>query len=161
MGRHRKVHKLLKQWNKQARGAAAWHAPLRIGAIAAVLLGAATWPLTASAQPQPQPPRGSVAEFLDRAEPLMAMGPLALAHPDADRLKAQVIDAARRYKSRNDAQKRAGHARTSCPPDAGDLDPQDWLRHLRSISAPKRRTTNLTTAFEQFMDKRFPCPAVR
>lgn len=106
-------------------------------------------------------PRGSVAEFLIRAEPLIPLGAFAMAHPMAHQLRGEVIEIARRYKSRNDAQKKAGLPRTSCPPESGDLDPQLWLRHLRSIPAAKHASTSLATAFEQLMEKRFPCPAPR
>lgn len=141
---------------KNEGGAAIRFAPLRRSSYAAALmLVAAFGAPSASAQA----PRGSVAEFLARAEPLIAMGPMALTHPDAPRLKADVLDAARRYKSRNDAQKKAGQTRRSCPPDSGDMQPQEWLRHLRSIPAAKRRSTSLTMAFEQLMEKRFPCPS--
>lgn len=87
----------------------------------------------------------------------MPLGPLAMAAPDAHRLKAEVIDAARRYKSRNDAQRKSGKPRRSCPPESGDMDPQIWLAHLRSYPAPRRPQLSIHLAFEHYMEKRFPC----
>lgn len=113
----------------------------------------------ASGQGTPPAPRGSVAHFLARAEPLMRLGPLALASPEASRLKAEVVHIARLYKSRNDAQRRGGQPRKSCPPASGDMEPEQWLDHLRSYPAPSRAYISLSTAFEQLMEKHFPCPA--
>jgi hypothetical protein len=104
-------------------------------------------------------PSGSVAHFLARAEPLMRLGPLALASPEAGRLKAEVIHVARLYKSRNDAQRRSGQPRKSCPPPSGEMEPDQWLDHLRSYPAPMRAHISLSTAFEHLMEKHFPCPA--
>jgi hypothetical protein len=101
----------------------------------------------------------NVADFLDRAEPLMRLGPLGLAHPDASKLTAQVVQAARTFKSRNDAQKRANIVRKSCPPESGDLSPETWIAHLRSYPAAMRPRIPLSAAFEHLMEKQFPCPA--
>lgn len=103
-------------------------------------------------------PSGSVAHFLARAEPLMRLGPLALASPEASRLKAEVIHVARLYKSRNDAMRRSGEPRKSCPPASGDMEPDQWLDHLRSYPVQMRPHIRLSTAFEQLMEKHFPCP---
>src|SRR5690606_9975708 len=47
----------------------------------------------------------SVAAFLARANAVTRLGPLAMATPDAYRLKNEVIATARRYKARIDAQR--------------------------------------------------------
>lgn len=99
----------------------------------------------------------SVAAFLARAGVLERLGPLALAAPDAQLLKGEVIGAGKRYKARIDADRRAGRPTTSCPPESGTLTPDEWLAHLRSYPVGVRRTTSIYTAFDGLMRKRYPC----
>jgi hypothetical protein len=100
----------------------------------------------------------SVAAFLTRADALAPLGPLALATPQGNQLKAEVIAAGKRYKARIDADRRAGRKTTSCPPDAGTLTPDQWLTHLRSYPAPARKAISINAAFDALMKKRYPCP---
>src|SRR3546814_1237341 len=67
----------------------------------------------------------SVAAFLAHANAVTRLGPLAMATPEAYRLKNEVIATARRYKARIDAQRRAGRKTTSCPPESGTLTPEE------------------------------------
>lgn len=101
----------------------------------------------------------SVAAFLARAASLERLGPLALATPQGNRLKSEVIAAGKRYKARIDAQRKAGRKTTSCPPEMGTLTPDQWLAHLRSYPAAARRSVSINTAFDALMKKRYPCPA--
>ncbi|KTE17808.1 hypothetical protein ATE71_01555 [Sphingopyxis sp. H115] len=101
----------------------------------------------------------SVAAFLARAASLERLGPLALATPQGNRLKSEVIAAGKRYKARIDAQRKAGRKTTSCPPETGTLTPDQWLAHLRSYPAAARRSVSINTAFDALMKKRYPCPA--
>ncbi|SKB43799.1 hypothetical protein SAMN06295937_100616 [Sphingopyxis flava] len=101
----------------------------------------------------------SVAAFLARSDAILRLGPLAMATPEASRLKGEVIAAARRYKARVDAERRAGRKTTSCPPETGTLTPQQWLAHLRSYPAPRRPSVSIYSAFDALMKKRYPCPA--
>ncbi|PZQ22442.1 MAG: hypothetical protein DI569_08280 [Sphingopyxis macrogoltabida] len=101
----------------------------------------------------------SVAAFLARADSLMRLGPLALAMPEADRLKGEVIAAGKRYQARNDADRRAGRKTTSCPPRTGTLTPEEWLAHLRTYPVHVRKSTSIHVAFDGLMRKRYPCPA--
>lgn len=101
----------------------------------------------------------SVAAFLARADAVMRFGPLALATPEAHRLKGEVVATAKRYKARIDAARRAGRRTTSCPPESGTLTPQEWLAHLRSYPARVRPKLSLRAAFDALMKKRYPCPA--
>ena len=101
----------------------------------------------------------SVSAFLTRADSISRLGPLALATPEGNRLKGEVVAAAKRYKARIDAQRRAGVRTTSCPPETGSMEPDEWLSHLRSYPAPARRTVSVYTAFDALMKKRYPCPA--
>ncbi|WP_428629079.1 hypothetical protein [Sphingopyxis sp.] len=101
----------------------------------------------------------SVAAFLSRADALAPLGPLALATPQGNQLKGEVVAAGKRYKTRIDADRRAGRKTTSCPPDSGTLTPDQWLAHLRSYPAAVRRTVSVNAAFESLMKKRYPCPA--
>ena len=101
----------------------------------------------------------SVAAFLQRASLLERLGPLAIATPDAQLLKSEVIAAGRRYKARIDADRKAGRKTTSCPPESGTLTPEQWLAHLRSYPAGARPKISINSAFDGLMRKRYPCPA--
>src|SRR3546814_14010775 len=81
----------------------------------------------------------SVAAFLARANAVTRLGPLAMATPEAYRLKNEVIATARRYKARIDDQQRAGRKTTSCPPESGTLTPEEWLAHTHGYPARKIR----------------------
>ncbi|UNU42653.1 hypothetical protein EAO27_07995 [Sphingopyxis sp. YF1] len=100
----------------------------------------------------------SVAGFLARADSIMRLGPLAMATPEAARLKNEVIAAGKRYKARHDADRKAGRRTTSCPPETGSLTPEQWLAHLRSYPPAIRPKISLTAAFDGLMRKRYPCP---
>ncbi|MBA4752704.1 MAG: hypothetical protein H2055_10830 [Sphingopyxis sp.] len=101
----------------------------------------------------------SVAAFLARAASLERLGPLALATPQGNQLKDEVVAAGRRYKARIDADRRAGRKTTSCPPESGSLSPDQWLAHLRSYPVSARRSVSVYAAFDALMKKRYPCPA--
>lgn len=101
----------------------------------------------------------SVAAFLARAASLERLGPLALATPQGNQLKGEVVAAGKRYKARIDAQRKAGLKTTSCPPESGTLTPEQWLAHLRSYPVPVRKSISVYSAFDTLMKKRYPCPA--
>jgi len=101
----------------------------------------------------------SVAAFLARANAVTRLGPLAMATPEAYRLKNEVIATARRYKARIDTQRRAGRKTTSCPPESGTLTPEEWLAHLNGYPARVRGKVSIYAAFDALMKKRYPCPA--
>ena len=100
----------------------------------------------------------SVAAFLARAASLERLGPLALATPQGNQLKGEVVAAGKRYKTRIDAERRAGRKTTSCPPESGSLSPDQWLAHLRSYPVPARKSVSVYSAFDALMKKRYPCP---
>ncbi|ALH80869.1 hypothetical protein [Sphingopyxis macrogoltabida] len=99
----------------------------------------------------------NIAAFLARADAVSRLGPLALATPEGNRLKGEVIAAGKRYKARIDAQRKAGLRTTSCPPESGDLSPDEWLAHLRNYPASQRRSVSVYSAFDALMKKRYPC----
>ncbi|WP_326915034.1 hypothetical protein [Sphingopyxis chilensis] len=101
----------------------------------------------------------SVAAFLARAASIERLGPLALATPQGNELKGEVVAAGKRYKARIDAERRAGRKTTSCPPESGSLSPDQWLSHLRSYPVAVRRKVSIYSAFDALMKKRYPCPA--
>ena len=101
----------------------------------------------------------SVAAFLARATSLERLGPLALATPQGNQLKGEVVAAGKRYKARIDAERRAGRKTTSCPPESGSLTPDQWLSHLRSYPVAARKSVSVYSAFDALMKKRYPCPA--
>ena len=101
----------------------------------------------------------SVAAFLSRADSISRLGPLALATPEGNRLKGEVIAAGKRYKARIDAERRAGRKTTSCPPESGSLEPDEWLAHLRGYPVARRKSVSVYNAFDALMRKRYPCPA--
>jgi hypothetical protein len=100
----------------------------------------------------------SVAAFLTRAPSLERLGPLALATPQGNQLKDEVVAAGKRYKARIEADRRAGRKTTSCPPESGSLSPDQWLAHLRSYPVAVRKSVSINTAFDALMKKRYPCP---
>lgn len=99
----------------------------------------------------------NIAAFLTRADSVSRLGPLALATPEGNRLKGEVVAAGKRYKARIDAQRKAGLRTTSCPPESGSLTPEEWLAHLRSYPAGQRRSVSVYSAFDALMKKRYPC----
>ncbi|WP_432770560.1 MAG: hypothetical protein HEQ22_07435 [Sphingopyxis sp.] len=101
----------------------------------------------------------SVAAFLRRADTVLPLGPLAIATPEGIRLRNEVVAAGKRYKSRIDAQRRAGRKTTSCPPESGTLTPEQWIAHLRGYPARVRPSVSVYMAFDALMKKRYPCPA--
>ena len=101
----------------------------------------------------------SVAAFLTRATSLERLGPLALATPQGNQLKGEVVAAGKRYKARIEAERRAGRKTTSCPPETGSLTPDQWLSHLRSYPVSTRKSVSVYSAFDALMKKRYPCPA--
>ncbi|MBN8844766.1 MAG: hypothetical protein J0H88_16115 [Sphingomonadales bacterium] len=101
----------------------------------------------------------NIAVFLARASVLERLGPLAIAAPDAQLLKGEVIAAGKRYKARIDAERKTGRRTTSCPPETGTLTPEQWLAHLRSYPAASRKSISVYSAFDGLMRKRYPCPA--
>ena len=124
----------------------------RMGLVSAAL--AAGLVLTAAS-----PGDMSVATFLQRAEALQRLGPLALAMPETDQLKGEVIAAGKRYQARIEADRKAGRKSASCPPESGTLTPEQWLAHLRSYPAQSRKMISIYSAFDGLMRKRYPCPA--
>src|SRR3546814_13393968 len=100
-----------------------------------------------------------VAAFIARANAVRRRWPVAMATPEAYRLKNKVIATARRYKARIDAQRRAGRKTTSCPPESGTLTPEEWLAHLNGYPARMRGRVSIYAAFDALMKKRYPCPA--
>lgn len=100
----------------------------------------------------------SVSAFLARANGLERLGPLAIATPDGQRLKSEVVAAGKRYKARIDADRKAGRRTTSCPPESGTLTPDQWLAHLRSYPVQSRKSISVYSAFDGLMRKRYPCP---
>ena len=101
----------------------------------------------------------SVAAFLSRAASLERLGPLALATPQGNQLKGEVVAAGKRYKAQIDARRKAGLKTTSCPPETGTLTPDQWLAHLRSYPVAVRKSVSINSAFDALMKKRYPCPA--
>ena len=124
----------------------------RMGLVSAAL--AAGLVLTAAS-----PGDMSVATFLQRAKALQRLGPLALAMPETDQLKGEVIAAGKRYQARIEADRKAGRKSASCPPKSGTLTPEQWLAHLRTYPPQSRSRTTINMAFDGLMRKRYPCPA--
>lgn len=128
---------------------------MTIGTYARILPGLLAAPFLCAMAPGDM----SVAAFLARATSLERLGPLALATPQGNQLKGEVVAAGKRYKARIDAERRAGRKTTSCPPESGSLTPDQWLAHLRSYPVPARKSVSVYSAFDALMKKRYPCPA--
>ena len=119
-----------------------------IAAISALALAA---PLAA------EPGDMSVATFLEKAEKLKKKGPLALMSSDLKLLKGEVTGSASAYRSKLKADKAAGRAPHSCPPEAGSLNSDELLKHYQSYPVAKRGSVTVRQGFYDMMKKRYPC----
>src|SRR3546814_11997555 len=104
-GGHRDLHVLTHSFpTRRSSDLAQGHGSIRKTVIPALLAASI---LTGMA-----PGDMSIAAFLARADRVMRFGPLAMATPEAYRLKNEVVATAKRYKARIDAQRRAGQQAT-------------------------------------------------
>ncbi len=100
----------------------------------------------------------SVATFLAKADALKAKGFGALGSPDIKLLRTEAEAAGATYRSRMEADKKAGRPPHSCPPDKTKMTSDQFMTHLRSYPATARPKTSVTTAVFDLMKKRYPCP---
>lgn len=98
-----------------------------------------------------------VAEFLPRAERLVAKGPAAMFSSDLKPVMAEMKRVGQVYKADITRARAAGDKPRSCPP-AGKtkLDHKEFLAALRGIPA-NQRGIDMTEAFHRYMAAKHPC----
>lgn len=96
--------------------------------------------------------------FLTKAEKLEKKGPLALFSGDLKVLKREAEAAAKTYRARIAADRKAGRTPHSCPPAGKQaMGSDELLGHLRSYPAARRSSVSMKVAFADLMKKRYPC----
>lgn len=100
----------------------------------------------------------NVATFLAKADALKAKGLGALGSPDIKLLYGEAQTAGTTYRSKIEADKKAGREPHSCPPKKAKMNSDQFLAHLRSYPVPIRPKTTITTAMFDVMKKHYPCP---
>ena len=123
---------------------------MRVLIVAALLfLGA---PATAA-------PPGSAQNFLDRANRLIAKGPLALFDGDYRRLRAEGIAAGTDIRLEREAMERRGQRPLYCSPKPrAELGNMEFIRGLEAIPAPQRARMSLRQAMLVVLQRKYPCP---
>jgi hypothetical protein len=99
----------------------------------------------------------SAATFLAKADALEKKGAMALFSSDIGKLKAEAMAAGRVYRDRLRADKAAGRAPHSCPPQKGSLNSKQLLAHLRTYSPAERQRITMKVAIADLMAKTYPC----
>ena len=97
-----------------------------------------------------------VSDFLAKAEALQRKGALALFSSDYKVLKAEVQQSGKALRASTEAAKKAGRQPIACLPSKAATDPNELLKHLRTIP-PAQRSMPIGTAFNQLMAKKYPC----
>ena len=115
--------------------------------------------LQAAAPVAVQAPPETVAEFLARADALLALdGDAAAVSPEADAVRGAIIQAAMAYRASLAEAVGRGEPPSSCPPPPGhaQLSLADITDYFRAFPEA-HRPMPVTTAFALVMTLRFPC----
>jgi hypothetical protein len=101
---------------------------------------------------------GTAQQFLDRAERLLAKGPLALFDPDYGRLKSEAVRAGTDIRLEREAAERAGRPIRDCSlrPRA-DLGNMEFIRALRAMPPAERARLSLKDAMLRVLQRKHPC----
>ena len=120
---------------------------LRIGAAAAALL------VAAPAQAM------TVAEFVRRADAILARGVLGFASPDVPVLRAEVRGAIAALRAEEEAARARGRRPPFClPPRGTQIDPFQLLAQLRALPPAQQRRLQVRDAMRPIAARQFPCP---
>lgn len=123
---------------------------MRVLVAAALLLAAAP---AIAAEP------GTAQHFLDRANRLIAKGPLALFDGDYRRLRNEGIAAGTSIRLEREAMERRGQKPLYCSPrPRADLGNMEFIRGLEAIPAPQRARMSLRDAMLLVLQRKYPCP---
>jgi hypothetical protein len=101
---------------------------------------------------------GTAQHFLDRANRLVAKGPLALFDADYKRLRAEAVRAGTAIRLDREAAERAGRPVLYCSPKPrADLGNMEFIRGLEAIPAPQRQRMSLKDAMLLVLQRKYPC----
>jgi hypothetical protein len=102
----------------------------------------------------------TVAQFLAKAKALEAKGAAGATSSDRIALRDEIQTVATAYRADLDAASVAGEMPRACPPPKGKakIDPGTLIAAFQEIPRAKRKMS-VQSAFNSFMDKRYPCPA--
>lgn len=96
--------------------------------------------------------------FLTKAEKLQKKGAFALLSGDMKVLRREAEGAAKTYRARIVADRKAGRTPHSCPPQGKQsMGSDELLGHLRGYPASRRSSISMKVAFADLMKKRYPC----
>ncbi|MFM5930790.1 MAG: hypothetical protein ACKOPQ_07770 [Novosphingobium sp.] len=98
----------------------------------------------------------SVATFLGKAEALKAKGMAAMFSSDVKLLMSEGKAAAAVYRTRLEAERKAGRP-SSCPPAKAAVGSDELLTHLKSYPAATRPGVPMHRAFADFFARKYPC----
>lgn len=104
-----------------------------------------------------EPGAMSVATFLAKAEALQAKGFLALGSSDIKLLRGEADAAGKKYRASITADKRAGRAAHSCPPEKAAMNSKQLIAHLQTYPEAARPKTTITAAMFDVYKKHYPC----
>jgi len=122
----------------------------RVISAAALLLALAV--PAAAAKP------GTAENFLNRADRLVAKGPLALVDADYKKIKAEATAAGTSIQSEREAAEKAGKPIKYCSPKPrADLGNTEFLDALRKIPQAQRQRLTLRAAMLQVLQRKYPC----
>lgn len=117
----------------------------------ACLLSLAAVPAAAAAP-------GTAQHFLDRAERLLAKGPLALFDPDYRRLRSEAVRAGTDIRLEREAAERARRPILYCSPKPrAELGNMEFIRGLRAIPPAERTRLSLKDAMLRVLQRKYPC----
>jgi hypothetical protein len=103
---------------------------------------------------------GTAQNFLERAERLLAKGPLALVDADYRRLRREGEAAGNSIRLDRLAAERAGRPILYCSPQArARLGNSEFLRGLRAIPSAQRTRMSLKSAMLLVLQRKYPCPS--
>jgi hypothetical protein len=101
---------------------------------------------------------GTAQHFLDRAERLLAKGPLALFDPDYGRLKSEAVRAGTDIRLEREAAERARRPILYCSPrPRAELGNMEFIRGLRAIPPAERARLSLKDAMLRVLQRKYPC----
>lgn len=114
--------------------------------------------LLASAVPAAAAPAGTAENFLNRADRLVAKGPLALVDGDYKKLKAEGEAAGNSIQAEREAAEKAGKRIKYCSPKPrAELGAMELLDGLRKIPQAQRQRLPLRAAMLQVLQRKYPC----
>lgn len=100
----------------------------------------------------------TVAEFVRRADAVMARGLLALTSPDVPVLRAEVRGAIQALRTQEEAARSRGRRPPFClPPRGTQIDPFQLLAQLRALPPAQQRRLEVREALRPIAARQFPC----